>query len=129
MWHSVGFKAAVSAFKGNCAVKERSIKLCLVTHCDKCATKPVVIFLGSLGHWNETETLSYEGCTYSPQLHGGGACCKVNGRTSIIAPHFCPVRPSVRLYSWETNVPKQTAPDTHSADFEAIAVIVTSALL
>lgn len=44
MWHSVVFKPAVSGFKGNCAVKERSIKLYLVTRCDKCATKPVVIF-------------------------------------------------------------------------------------
>lgn len=44
MWHSVVFKPAVSGCKSNCAVKERSIKLYLVTHCDICGAKPVVIF-------------------------------------------------------------------------------------
>lgn len=60
-WHDVapcGFDPAVSGFKGNCVVKETSIKLFLVTHRDTCATKPVVILLASLGHWNDTETLS-----------------------------------------------------------------------
>lgn len=56
-WHDVaqrGFDPAVSDFKGECVVKETSIKLYLVTHCDTCAAKPVGIFLVSLGHWNET---------------------------------------------------------------------------
>lgn len=41
-WHNVaqcGFDPAMFGFKGNCVLKETSIKWYLVTHCDICATK------------------------------------------------------------------------------------------
>lgn len=62
----VWFDPAMSGFKSISVVKKTSIKWYLVTHCDTCATKPVVIFVCvcqmGLRHYLKRPSLTYYRC-------------------------------------------------------------------